>query len=38
MVPPFDKAVEMFELTQFNVFTPNLKKGGGKVFPVALPL
>ena len=33
---PSDKGVKMFELAQFNVFTPNVKKrgGGGRAFPV----
>ena len=27
--PPSDKGVKMFEMGQFNVFTPDVKKGGG---------
>ena len=29
VVPPSDKGVTMFEMAQFNVFTPEVKKGGG---------
>ena len=27
--PPSEKGVKMFELAQLNVFTPDVKKGGG---------
>ena len=38
LVPPSDKGVQIFETAKFNVFTPDLKKGGGWAFPVPLPL
>ena len=27
MVPPSDNGVKMFQMPQFNVFTPDVKKG-----------
>ena len=27
--PPSEKGVKMFELAQLNLFTPDVKKGGG---------
>ena len=32
MVPMCNKGVKMFEMAQLNVFTSNLKKGGGRFF------
>ena len=29
MAPRSDKGVKMFEMAQFNVLTPDVKKGGG---------
>ena len=29
--PPSDKGVKMFELVQFNIFTPDVKKGGPSI-------
>ena len=36
--PPSDKGLEMFEMAQFDVYIPYVKKGGGTAFPVPLPL
>ena len=39
VAPPSDKGVKMFEMAQYNIFTPCVKTGGGgRAFPIPLQL
>ena len=38
VAPPRERGVKMFELAESNIFTPELKKGGGHPVAIRRPL